>query len=73
MSARDLRRVLALHYRAHAGGRAETVDLRPCSDRIRHRPGQVGRIRDVHRQEVAFVTAPGVGALVALTYRSAAP
>src|SRR6202040_990448 len=48
--ARDLRRVLTLHHRAHAGGRGETVDLRPRSDRLRHHPGQVGGIRDVDRQ-----------------------
>src|SRR6266436_9439405 len=29
--ARDLRRVLTLHRRAHAGGRGETVDLRPAA------------------------------------------
>jgi hypothetical protein len=37
--ARDLRRVLPGHHRAHAGGRSETVDLRPRSDRLRHGPG----------------------------------
>jgi hypothetical protein len=46
----DLRRVLTLHYCAHVGSRGEAVDLHLCSDRLHYRPGQVGRIRNVHRQ-----------------------
>src|SRR5215831_10278559 len=47
---RYLRRVLTLHHLAHAGGRSETIDLRACSDRLRHCPGQVRRPRNIYRQ-----------------------
>ena len=43
--ARDLRRVLTVTPSRAAGGRSETVDLRPRSDRRRDRPGQVRRTR----------------------------
>jgi hypothetical protein len=46
----DLRRVLTLHHCAHVGSRGEAVDLHTCSNRLRYRPGQVGRIRNIHRQ-----------------------
>jgi hypothetical protein len=44
--ARDLRRVFSPHHPAQAVGRGETVDLRPTSDRLRHRPNQVGYIQE---------------------------
>jgi len=58
--ARDLRRVLTVYHRAHPGGRGETINLRSPSDRLRHRPRQVSRTRDIHWQDQRIPIPIGV-------------
>jgi len=48
--ARYQRTVFTLHHPLHTGGCSEAIDLRATGDRLRHGPGQVGRLRNIERQ-----------------------